>query len=58
MTTVTFVAFAGVGVAFLIHVLVQFHREQNRPRSVPPVLLRTHLGPRTASPRQGTGSSR
>ena len=39
MTTVTFVAFAGVGVAFLIHVLVQFRRRAEQAADIPSGLV-------------------
>ncbi len=31
MTTLTFPAFAGVGVIFFVYVLIQFWRDQDRP---------------------------
>jgi hypothetical protein len=39
MTTVIFVAFAGVGVAFLIHVLVQFRSRAEQAADIPSALV-------------------
>src|SRR2546428_1640766 len=39
MTTIIFVAFAGVGVAFLIHVLVQFRRRAEQAADIPSGLV-------------------